>query len=215
MKNTSHFPDFAKYAKQGLCPCPWRGEDDSTCRPMFHTVYRIPDNGQTPARLAGYHFIAVNRHTMHLWRRDEYTPQGMTVGEDKNILGSLSGIPPRMGLEVVLARDSILGSLPPEVLSFRKSKTSSFIAFRLTYAGDVAWHVITYPENAYRWQPLPPEFEESDRQVVHRLGARLVRDALLGVGLTFRMWLPEDPCGTITIEGDSARTLIAPMMPTG
>jgi hypothetical protein len=214
MKNTSHFPDFAKYAKQGLCPCPWRGEDDSTCRPMFHTVYRIPDNGQTPARLAGYHFIAVNRHTMHLWRRDEYTPQGMTVGEDKEILESLSGIPPRMGLEVLLARDSILDSLPPDVLSFRKGKTIHVVAFRLTYAGDFAWHILTSLDgNSYRLPPLPPGFEEPDGQVVHKLSAKLLRDALLGVGLTFRMWLPEDPYGVITIEGDSTRTLIAPVQP--
>jgi len=208
-RHISRFPDFENFAKSSLCPCPWRGENDATCQAFFHTIYRIPENGQTPQRLAAYHFAGINRHALHLWCREDYLPDGMTVAQaDERTLDKLSSLLPRLGLEMVLARDPLVEILPENP----KARARHMLVFRATLAGDVAWHLARpLEDHPDSHEPIPPEFTWSDYQVVHALNGRLLWNALLGIGATFHMWLPEDPYRPVTIEGDSTRALIMPM----
>jgi len=207
-RHISRFPDFESFAKSSLCPCPWRGESDATCRAMFHTIYRIPENTETPQRLAPYHYAGCNRAALHLWKIEDHISRNLPVDlASDEILSMFSTPMPRRGLEFSLRRDWFVGRLPtsPEV------RANTILIIRATLAGDVAFEVIPPAEKYQPRVPDPPGFEWSGLQVVHRFTARLIWDALLGVQETFRMWLPEEPYVAATIEGDSTRTVLMPL----
>lgn len=208
-RHIPHFPDFESFAKSSLCPCPWRGENDATCQALFHTVYRIPQNRNTPQRLRAYHFASVNRPAVHFWCREDYLPVGVPVEEaDESTLDTLSNIQPRLGLELALARDPLLEILPQNP----KVRARHILLFRYSLAGDVAWHLVKPIEDKPdEYEPIPSEFAWSDYQVVHGLNGRLLWNALQGVRDQFKMWLPEDPHRPITIEGGSTRALFMGM----
>jgi hypothetical protein len=204
-------PDYARFAKGGLCPCTWKGHQDYSCNPLRHTIYRIPANGQTPHRLALFHFCCTSGIVLHLWRREHYIPQDARVEDaDEQTLSLFEALQPRVGLEAEWDRDVIVLTLP----TAKTVRAKVAVALRLCYAGEKAWEILQgVEESKYRdlRYTVPRAFEASPCHVVSFLNGQFLWNALQGVGPTFRMWIPEDPLQHVTIEGDGTRAIVMPM----
>lgn len=210
-------PDYARFAKGGLCPCTWKGEQDNSCNALRHTIYRIPTNGQTPHRLALFHFACTSGIVLHLWRREHHIPQDARVEQaDERILSMFDGIQPRVGLEAEWSRDEIVLALP----AAKTVRAKVVVAFRLRYAGEKAWEIVEGAEDPHDPRPparravkyeYPASFATDPSHVVTFLNGQLLWNALQGVDATFRMWIPEDPLHHVTIEGDGLRAILSAM----
>jgi hypothetical protein len=210
-------PDFARFAKGGLCPCTWKREQDYSCNALRHTIYRIPTNGQTPHRLAPFHFACTSGTVLHLWRLEHWIPQDARVEEaDERVLTLFDNVQPRVGLEAEWDRDEIVLALP----THKTVRAKVVVAFRLRYAGEKAWEIVQGAEDPNDPRPpgrqdlayhYPPAFEAHPSHVVTFLNGHLLWNALQGVGPTFRMWIPEEWLKPVTIEGDGTRAIVMPM----
>lgn len=209
MLKTATLPDYARFATLALCPCPWKGENDNTCRALVHTIYRFPANGDVPGRLRGFDYAATNGHVLHLWRREDHLPDpGRTEDATERILETFASLLPQEGLEITVDRDAILEVLPTN----GKVRARHMVAFRATYAGDAEWALIKPLEDAPdRHEELPPQFQRTAVQTFHCLSARLIWNAFQGMGPILRMWLPMDYGKPSTLEGEGTRAMIMPM----
>jgi len=206
---TATLPDYMRFANLGLCPCPWKGETDRTCRPLIHTIYRFPANGDVPGRLQGFHYAATNGQALHLWRRDHHLPEvGKTQDATERELEMFSSVLPREGIEIMVERDPILQVLPTNA----KVRAAHIVAFRASYAGDAEWTLLKpLQDNPLLHEELPPQFQRTAMQTLHCLSARLVWNAFQGTGPTLRMWLPMEYGRPVTLEGEGTRALVMPM----
>ncbi len=209
MLKTETLPDYARFANLALCPCPWKGENDATCKALVHTIYRFPANGGIPGRLRGFDYAGTNGHALHLWRREDHLPKpGKTLEATEQILEMFAHVVPREGLEITLERDAILEALPANA----KVRARHMLAFRATYAGEAEWALIKPREDdPEHHEELPPQFQRTAMQTVHCLSARLIFNAFQGMGPILRMWLPMEYGRPVTLEGEGSRAIIMPM----